>query len=356
MSDPSDVEGPSGPLSHQEVSRLSDQLAGLTGSQLPLAPGLRAAAAEMPRGRLRSALLKLARSLERGSTLDQAVDELGGRVPAHLRHVVRAGVRSGNVAEVLGAFAGFSSVDQDLRRKLWVNLAYPSVLLLLALGIFTFVCSVIVAAFEDIFKDFGVPLPGLTTALIVAARPFQIGRWTFIEIWVGLLGLMLVFKLVLSESTWRSMLGSIPVLGQVWRSSSLAEFCHLLAMLLECELPLPDSLALTGGGVEDASIEAACRELEADVRKGIPLSESVERQRVFPHGMGRLLRWGEGYRSLPSALHMAGEMFEARAKSLAGLVGKVVGLLALFAVFFTVAWVVVGLFLPLLMLISRLNG
>ena len=40
--------------------------------------------------------------------------------------------------------------------------------------------------------------------------------------------------------------------GAVWRSTSLAEFCHLLALLLESRLPLPEALRLTGEGVEDA--------------------------------------------------------------------------------------------------------
>ena len=48
----------------------------------------------------------------------------------------------------------------ELRRRLWLNLAYPILSLLVTLVVFVFVSIAVVPQFEAIFRDFGIPLPG----------------------------------------------------------------------------------------------------------------------------------------------------------------------------------------------------
>ena len=45
-----------------------------------------------------------------------------------------AGVRSGRLGEVLGEFSEYSSVGIELRRRLWLNLAYPILTLAITLA------------------------------------------------------------------------------------------------------------------------------------------------------------------------------------------------------------------------------
>src|SRR5256885_6967362 len=94
-------------LSSQDAAQLSEQIAGLTRAGLPLAPGLRALAEEMPAGRLRRMLGAVSRSLTQGASLDEAIAAQGGALPAHLRGLVLAGERTGRTGEVLGRFAGY---------------------------------------------------------------------------------------------------------------------------------------------------------------------------------------------------------------------------------------------------------
>ena len=56
----------------------------------------------------------------RGASSDQE-----GRIPPHLRGLVAAGVRSGRLGEVLGEFSEYATIGIELRRRLWLNLAYP---------------------------------------------------------------------------------------------------------------------------------------------------------------------------------------------------------------------------------------
>lgn len=345
-----------GRLSNDDVVRLSEQIADLTGAGLPLASGLRATAEELPGRRLRAALNGIADALDRGSSVEEAVAEQGERLPDHLRSLVLIGTRTGNLSQVLGRFVAFSQVGVDLRRRLWLTLAYPAVALVAAAAVFTFLSTNLVGSFEHIFRDFGVSLPIMTVALLNLSRIFAISWALFFEALIVFFALLVLPRLFLNAATRRSFLSGIPVLGAVWKNSSMAEFCHLLGLLLECEVPLAESLRLTALAVLDTAVRRTGQSMSKDIEQGLPLSLSISRHRYFPKGFARVLKWAEGHQSLPQSLHMLGEMFEARARTQAEFAGTVIGVLTILSILSGVAFVVVGLFLPLIMLVSRLSG
>ena len=62
-------------------------------------------------------LRNLAARLERGEKLETAIAAQGSRLPAHLRGLIVAGVRSGRLPIVLDQFAALARRQQDLRRR-----------------------------------------------------------------------------------------------------------------------------------------------------------------------------------------------------------------------------------------------
>ena len=157
-----------GRLTTEEAARLTDQIAGLSRAGRPLGPGLLALAEELPHGRFRRSLVDLADSLGRGESLDSAMDSQKDRIPPHLRGLVLGGIRSGRLGDVLGRFSGYVSIGTELARKLWLSLAYPILSIFVAVTLFLFVSVVLVAQFESIFKDFGIPLPRMTRSAAMA--------------------------------------------------------------------------------------------------------------------------------------------------------------------------------------------
>ena len=82
-------------------------------------------------------------------------------IPPHLRGLVVAGVRSGQLGDVLLRFSTYAGFANDLKRRLVLSLAYPLLTLAIAIGLSIFVSSFVVTQFEHIFKDFNVPLRGV---------------------------------------------------------------------------------------------------------------------------------------------------------------------------------------------------
>jgi type II secretory pathway component PulF len=345
-----------GKLTAEEAARLTDQIASLTKAGRPLGAGLLALAEELPHGRFRRSLVDLADALGRGVSLDAAMEEQKDRIPPHLRGMVLGGIRSGRLGDVLGRFSGYVSIGTELGRKLGLSLAYPIMSILVAITLFLFVNTVLIAQFEAIFRDFGIPLPRLTVAMIMLSHAFRSFWPAFVLIFGTIVGLWLFGKLFLKPPQRRSLATRIPIVGGVWRYTSWAEFCHLLGLLLETDLPLPDALRLTGEGVQNADLDRACQVMAVEVERGSSLAESMSKQTQFPSGLPRLLRWADSQGAIAEILHMAGDMFQARARGQATFAGTVVAVLSVILVLWGVFTVVIGLMLPMITLISKLSG
>jgi len=355
MSDHWGANGSPGILNAADTAQLSEQIAGLTRAGVPLSTGLTALAEELPRGALRRSMSELAQTLETGLPLDQAIEIQSGRIPAHLRGLVIAGIRSGNLGDFLSRFSGYVGIGTEVKRRLWLNLAYPVITACAALALFVLVSTILISQFEVIYRDFGIPLPGLTNAIIAMSHVVDT-IWPPLAIILGVgVCTWLAAGVFLKPALRRSLAGRIPVLGAVWRTTSLAEFCHLLALLLESRLPLPEALRLTGEGVQDADMNEACRFMASEVESGRSLTEAMAAKRLFPSGLPSLLRWAERDKSLSEVLHMAGTMFETRARAHSTFTGTAVTVLCVLLVLGMLT-VIPALFLPLITLISRLSG
>ena len=170
MPDRDESNGKGRPLSGAEAADLSSHIASLTRAGLPLSQGLFALGEELPRGRLRQSMNELARTLESGIPLDQAVKHHYERIPPNLRGLVIAGIRSGSLGDLLGRFAEYAGIRAELKRRLWVSLAYPALTAILALILYVVVSVVFVGQFEMIYRDFDMPVPQLTLAVVAAAH------------------------------------------------------------------------------------------------------------------------------------------------------------------------------------------
>ena len=349
-------DGSGGRLGGDEALELSAQLAGLARAGLPLSSSLASMAEELPRGRLRRAMAELARRLEEGRPLEEAIADPRTHVPPPLRGLVVAGVKTGKLGEVLGDFSQYAATGVDLRRRLRLNLAYPALSLLITVAVFAFVAIAVVPQFEAIFKDFGIPIPGITIALIeLGRRTAAMWETSLVLATAAIVGIAGAY-LLLPVATVRGLAARLPVIGGVWRWSALSEFCHWLALLLEHRLPLPEALRLAGDGVEDARLRAAAHRMAADVEEGRSLAEAMAASRPFPPRLPRLLSWAEKRGTLPEVLHMVGEMFAARASAHSGFAATVLSVLCFVMILFGVALVILGLLLPMISLISRLSG
>lgn len=348
------TEAPGKPpsLKTHEAEALLEHVADVTSSGLPLAAGLRAAAAESSSRRLNAELCQLAAELERGRSLDEVLLHRKGRLSGCLGGLVRAGVRSGKLGIVLVELVDQQRRMRELTRTLRSALAYPTLLLTLALVIGLFLDLVFVGPMLAMFRSFKLSLPYMTE---IAGWIHDCGvAWLFLAS-LATIGGVVLFRWLAFGARWRRVLATVPLLGALWHWSGVTEWTRLMAVLLEQDLPLPEALQLAAAGVHDANLRQLSGQLAQGVQHGRSLIELLTATHRLPASLGPLLGWGERSGQLAEAFRVASDMFEGRVRLRAELLRSIlpfvvfvgIGLFALFSV--------VALYAPMLFLIQGLS-
>ena len=341
-------------LTVRDFRQLAEHLGDLTDSGLPLVQGLQALSEELPNRRLRHGLRSIVAQLETGAELTNVLQSHGA--PADLRALITAGIRSGHTGELLGRYAAGLRRVADVRRRIFLTLSYPLLVVPLVAVVGLYILVGIVPELKNIFEDFGVQLPAVTEVLIVLSDALiQYGTWFAVGA-VSLAALLwVIVGVVLDAATRRQLVCSIPVVGSLLRLTALSRFAHLLAMLVENNVPLPQALTLAADGAGDAEIQSACWHLAADVETGAQLEESARQIHGLPATLVQTLTWHKQGPSFPDALRALADLFEAQAFSRTDLVGVIWQPALLIGAGAAMGFLIVALFLPAIRLISDLS-
>ncbi len=340
-------------LSPEEATEFAARVAELTKAGLPLGAGLRALADELPGRRLPRVLNDMANRLDAGDDLLSVLELQGSSLPTHLRGLMLAGVKSGRLAEVLEEYVDLQHSQSELRRRVWLALAYPFILLLFMTVLSALAGAYVVDEFAKIFRGFGTHLPAMTIWVLNGSRPMM---WFF----VGLVGLSLAIPLLLwltPATGWLwPVLYRLPMVGPLLRWSHLSQFARLMGLLLEQEVSLPDALRVTAAGLRNANLARGCCRVADDTEKGRPLDESLAARRQFPASLIPMIQWGQRAPALPDAFRAAAEMFEGRVRSQGTLLETMLLPIMFLVVLIFVGFFIVAMFLPLISFFTTLSG
>ncbi len=347
-----------GEISADSLVEATRQIAALAGAGLPLPSGLEALARELPvRSPIRRMLGRVAVRIQGGAALDEALEDEGDRFPSSLRGLISAGLRSGRLADSLGRFLDVYELGRALRAQLAMSLIYPTLLFLVAFALFVLSSVLASNGFESTFADFGLDLPWVTRQMLTVSRSVVgAGAWLAAAPVLGVAIVWLTMKLTLDPAERVKMLHWVPILGPLARYTALAQFCPILATLVETDVPLPEALKLAGESSRDAGMAAAARAMAGRVEAGESLGDAVGDRPPFPRGFGKFLAWAETNRGLVEALRMSSETFESQARTQATFIAKFCNMVSVVFVLWWVGLTVVSLYLPMIQLMNAISG
>ena len=121
---------------------------------------------------LRNTINALADGVQGGSTFSESMAQHPRIFNKLYINMVKAGELGGVLELVLNRLAEFQEKAQKIKNKVVAAMAYPVIVLIIALAIMMFLLAFIVPKFEQIFKDMlgNKPLPALTQWVINASN------------------------------------------------------------------------------------------------------------------------------------------------------------------------------------------
>lgn len=342
-------------MHNEDLIAINEEIAGMARAGLPLDQGLAVLAKEMARGKLQRVTAALARDLQSGRSLPEALQRQRDQIPPFYAGLVSAGIRTGRISDVLATLTVYARTIANVRTIVVDALFYPAIVLLFTGALIGFYSYYVLPQFDEIFKSFNMKLPWLTELAIQFSRH----PTTYLVIPLAVIfggPILLWFFLRFTESgrrTWARLVYAVPVVGTLIRSARLAAFTDLLAILVDHDIPLPEGFRLAGESSSDPLVADASQHICFDLSQGRPLAESLRGRGLVPEWVAWMVGLGERHGTLGKSLHQVAEMYRRQVELRAALLRTV---LPPFVVVITATVVAILFFATMLPLVKLIEG
>ena len=259
-----------------------------------------------------------------------------------------AGEKSGNLEEVLRRYITFQRLAVSFRKKLISSLVYPTLLIVMVIGMLSFLITYVVPQFANLYTQLGAQLPYYTQVML------DIG--TTAQHWAPWIALAIV-AFVLAVWRWQQSESgaaaidrtrmSLPLLGEIWLKYQIAVFSRMMATLISGGLPLVPALETASSSMDSRMLARSIGSASVRVREGRPLAASLEETKFFPELAVEMTEVGESTGALPAMLTSIAEFYEEDVQTALTRAMALIEPVILIGMGIIVAGVLLSLYMPI---------
>jgi type IV pilus assembly protein PilC len=378
-----------GGVSAKILTTFTRQLSILQDAGLPILRSLRILENQCKPGPLKNALIDVCDDIESGNTLSESMARQPKAFDRLYVNMVKAGEAGGALEIILQRLADFLEKAQSLKKKVKGAMVYPVVVVMVAVGILSFIMIKIVPAFQKIFKDFDVELPPMTKMLIFLSE--NIARWWFLIPAIPI-GVWLLIKITCQfkygREGWDLFKLKLPIFGMIIEKNIVARTCRTLGTLVASGVPILESLNITKETSGNTMFESMYQKIYDSIREGEAIAPPMRQgarpkfnflaawwwmffvagpigflmylmksnQRIVDDLVVNMVDVGEETGELDTMLYKVADVYDEEVKILTESLTQLLEPLLIVVLGGAVGFIVVALFLPLITIIQKLTG
>lgn len=341
----------------KDITILTRQLATMLTTGVPIVQALKLVGDNHRKAEMKSILAQITKSVEAGTPLSKAMRTASSHFDTLYVDLVETGEMSGNLPEVFERLATYREKSEQLRAKVIKALIYPSMVVLVALGVSYLMLTMVIPEFESMFKGFGAELPWFTQQVLKLSHWVQAySLWAFVAIVAMVLGLKALRKNSFQIRLKTSRLGlKIPIIGNVLAKASIAKFSRTLATSFAAGIPILASLKTTAKTSGNVHFETAINEVYRDTAAGMPMYIAMRNTEAFPEMVLQMVMIGEESGQLDDMLNKVATIYEFEVDNTVDNLGKILEPLIIVFLGTVVGGLVVAMYLPIFNLMSVLG-
>ncbi|EMW3081295.1 type II secretion system F family protein [Vibrio cholerae] len=341
----------------KDITILTRQLATMLTTGVPIVQALKLVGDNHRKAEMKSILAQITKSVEAGTPLSKAMRTASAHFDTLYVDLVETGEMSGNLPEVFERLATYREKSEQLRAKVIKALIYPSMVMLVALGVSYLMLTMVIPEFESMFKGFGAELPWFTQQVLKLSHWVQAySLWAFIAIAAAIFGLKALRKNSFQIRLKTSRLGlKFPIIGNVLAKASIAKFSRTLATSFAAGIPILASLKTTAKTSGNVHFETAINEVYRDTAAGMPMYIAMRNTDAFPEMVLQMVMIGEESGQLDDMLNKVATIYEFEVDNTVDNLGKILEPLIIVFLGTVVGGLVVAMYLPIFNLMSVLG-
>ena len=353
------AEKPKTAIGRNEFVLFNQQLASIARAGIPLERGLRELAHDLHSRPMRRLVDAIADDLEAGQSIEQAFEGRQKHFPPLYGRILKAGVETGRLSEMLTSLNRHLEMANQTRRIIFEAISYPAVILILAAFILTGVFTFIIPQFESVLTEMteGKSLPALTRLFLSIAR--NVGPF-WLTVGCIIAAILVLFAAMSASSAGRrfkeSVFLHVPVIGRVYHSSVLSRMAEAMAIMVAAGCDMPVSLRLSSGATGSEKLILESEVLAGQIEQGTNILEAGQFCRMIPRLFLYSVQLGTQRNELQDNLYSLGQMYAEQARCGQARLQAVLLPLMIIAVGGFVAMTIFAMFLPMISVITTLSS
>ena len=282
-------------MSSKDLNFFLTQLSTYGKSGIPLVDSMEILSRQAKSKSVQMLYRKIVFELNKGTSFSNCLEKQGKVFPKMLINMLKTSEMTGDLTGVLDDMASYYK-RQDSNRKQVINaMTYPSVLMIFAIAVLTFVITYVVPSFTDMYASAGSSLPKITQ-IIMGISDFVIINWYYILLII--IVIVIVLTLLYKSSKFikygmQAFVMHIPVVSDLIKYNQLVTFTSTFSTLIKHDVFITDSMDILSRITENEIYKKLIDDSIQNLSKGNGVSVAFKGHWAFPSTAYEMLLTGE---------------------------------------------------------------
>ena len=281
-------------LTRSDIIYTTTQLAIMVDTGINLATALQGLLEQEDNPTLHKLLTALKKDVEAGECFSAAVTRHPRYFDKTFVALIRASEQTGTLGEMLDHIADYMRKDLESRSKVRSALAYPVVMMVLAMSVTTFLLTFVMPKFTPLFARKGIKLPSTTVFLMHLSEAMTEYWYAWLA---GAVVLVVGFLYGRRTDVGRMALDylrlNMPILGPMFRKVCISRSIRSLGAMVQSGVSVLEALKLSAEVSGNYYYEKAWKDALEEVTNGSRISEALAGNDLFPRTLIQMIGSGE---------------------------------------------------------------
>lgn len=287
--------------------------------------------------------------LSMGEAFSDALRKQGNVFPPLLVNMIKAAELIGDLESTLDDMSNYYEEKEVTRKQMISALTYPSVILVFAVAVISFMMIFIVPEFEKVYEGLGAEINGITLMMINLSVYLKAN---LIFIFLGIIVVTLIYSFLYKKvKAFRTFMQYIymhtPVIGKLIIFNEMNLFAKTFAVLNKNNILLTDSIDILSKITTNEFYKMLMYDTISNLLRGEKISLSFKDNWIVPELAYYMITTGESTGELSSMLEKVSEYYQREQRSLANTLKSLVEPILMVILAVIVGGIMIGILVPM---------
>jgi len=312
-------------MNSKDLNFFLTQLSTYVKSGIPLVDSMEIMSRQSKSKSVQMLYRKIVFELNKGTPFSVCLEKQGNIFPKMLVNMIKTSELTGDLTGVLDDMAAYYKQQDSNRKQIISAMTYPSVLMIFAVAVLTFVITYVVPSFTSMYTSVGSTLPAITI-IIMNISDFVIANWYIILLVIVIISIILRLLYKTSKKakySMQSFVMHIPVVSDIIKYNQLVTFTGTFATLIKHDVFITDSMDILSKITDNEIYKKIINDAITNLSRGNEVSVAFKGHWAFPSTAYEMLVTGERTGKLGEMMQHVTEYYQeeqtnliARLKSL----------------------------------------